>query len=316
MADASVCIGGSITLSASNANNFTWGPGSSLSCTNCANPIASPTVTTTYTVIGNNACFQSQDQVVITVNPLPVITISAPQNICPGTFIQIFADALNAVSYAWAPATGLSGTNTSAVNAGPNVNTTYSVVITNANGCTNSSEVSVSIYPLIPINASPDVSYIYWGESTQLNTESGTTFQWQPTFGLNDPNSANPIAAPTETTTYYVTALDANGCVVTDSVIVVVNKDADVNLPSAFSPNGDGKNDAFRIIYKGIFRLDEFAVFNRWGQKVWYTKSVTEGWDGKINGEPADVGTYVYMVIGADLNNNSIVKQGNVTVIR
>lgn len=316
MPDASICLGGSITLSASNSNSFTWGPAGSLSCTNCPNPIASPTITTTYTVIGNNSCFQSQDVVVITVNPPPVITSSTTQNICPGTFINIFADALNAVNFAWSPATGLSSTTGSSVNAGPITNTTYTVVVTNSNGCTNSTTIVVNVYDLLPINASPDISYIYWGESTQLNTESGSNFTWTPAFGLNDPNIGNPIASPTETVTYYVTALDANGCVVTDSVVVVVAKDAVVELPSAFSPNGDGKNDAFRIFYKGIFRLDEFAIFNRWGQKVWSTNNVTQGWDGTINGQAAEVGTYVFLVRGADLSNNAIVKQGNVTLLR
>ncbi len=316
MPDASICIGASIPLSAINSNSFTWGPSATLSCTNCATPLASPTVTTTYTVMGNNTCFSSQDVVVITVNPLPVITTSVPQSICPGTFVNIFADAANAVNFAWSPSTGLSSTNTPNPNAGPITNTTYTVIVTNANGCSDTANVEVSVYPLSPINASPSISYIYWGESTPLHTESGTSFQWQPTFGLDDPNSANPIASPTETTTYYVTAHDANGCIVTDSVVVVVSKDAVINLPSAFSPNGDGKNDNYKMFYKGIFHLDEFAIYNRWGQKVWSTSNVDIGWDGKINGEPAQVGTYVYLVTGTDLSNNAITKQGNVTILR
>jgi gliding motility-associated-like protein len=168
----------------------------------------------------------------------------------------------------------------------------------------------------VPINAAPDESIIYWGEGVQLTTETGSSFQWLPTFGLDNPNIGNPYASPTETTTYYVTALDVNGCQVTDSLIVIVNKDAFVNLPSAFSPNKDGKNDFFRVIYKGIFNMDEFAIYNRWGQKIWFTNNVNEGWDGTINGEPAPVGTYVFMLTGNDLDNNAILKQGNVTVVR
>lgn len=316
MPDDSICPGGSITLSASNSSGFTWGPASSLSCTDCANPVATPNVTTTYTVIGNNACFTSQDEVVITVNPLPVITISNPQNICPGSSVTINASAANAETYAWSPSAGLSSSTVSNPTASPTQNTTYSVTITNENGCSDTASVSISIYTPVSINAAPDESIIYWGEGVQLTTETGSSFQWLPTFGLDNPNIGNPYASPTETTTYYVTALDVNGCQVTDSLIVIVNKDAFVNLPSAFSPNKDGKNDFFRVIYKGIFNMDEFAIYNRWGQKIWFTNNVNEGWDGTINGEPAPVGTYVFMLTGNDLDNNAILKQGNVTVVR
>ncbi|MFN9882945.1 MAG: hypothetical protein ACK53R_06150, partial [Bacteroidota bacterium] len=96
----------------------------SLSCTDCANPVATPNVTTTYTVIGNNACFTSQDEVVITVNPLPVITISNPQNICPGSSVTINANAANAETYAWSPSAGLSSSTISNPTASPTQNTT------------------------------------------------------------------------------------------------------------------------------------------------------------------------------------------------
>ncbi|RYE10307.1 MAG: gliding motility-associated C-terminal domain-containing protein, partial [Sphingobacteriales bacterium] len=89
-------------------------------------------------------------------------------------------------------------------------------------------------------------------------------------------------------------------------------------IPSAFTPNGDGKNDVFRLVSKGDIRLKELMIFNRFGQKVFESTDIDNSWNGSFNGEPVDVGTYFYMLKANCGNNNErlVELKGDVTVIR
>ncbi|MFN9883339.1 MAG: gliding motility-associated C-terminal domain-containing protein, partial [Bacteroidota bacterium] len=86
--------------------------------------------------------------------------------------------------------------------------------------------------------------------------------------------------------------------------------------PSAFSPNGDGKNDLFRLLVKGPVELNSFIVFNRWGQVVFETNDLNTGWNGQFNNTDQAVGTYVYSITAKNTDNETIILQGNVTLIR
>jgi gliding motility-associated-like protein len=90
----------------------------------------------------------------------------------------------------------------------------------------------------------------------------------------------------------------------------------DIFMPSAFTPNGDGKNDVFRPVLAGISSLDYFRVFNRWGQLVYATVRNGEGWDGTIGGKPQETGTFVYMVQGKDYTGKVHFKKGTFILVR
>jgi gliding motility-associated-like protein len=87
-------------------------------------------------------------------------------------------------------------------------------------------------------------------------------------------------------------------------------------VPSAFSPNGDSNNDLLHVIARGIFNLDYFYVFNRWGEMIFQSNDVNIGWDGKYKGELQEVGSYVYVVSGSDAGGVKITRQGSVTLVR
>ena len=218
-----ICIGNSAQLQATGAASYTWTPATGLSCTNCPNPVANPTTTTTYTVVGlggsaNNCANTSQ--VTVTVVPLP--TINAGNNVafCAGSSAQL--QATGATSYSWTPANGLSCTTCPNPIANPTVTTLYTVTGTDANGCSNSGAVTVTNNPLPAISAGSDQS-ICIGGSVQLQATGGVTYSWSPSAGLSCTSCANPTASPAVTTTYTVTGIDANGCVNTSQVIVTVN---------------------------------------------------------------------------------------------
>ena len=100
-----------------------------------------------------------------------------------------------------------------------------------------------------------------------------------------------------------------------DSIDILVNYESVLDLPNAFSP-GSAPNDLLKIVKRGQATLKKFAVFNRWGQKVFETTNIEEGWDGQFKGRPQPLGVYVYMVEAITNTGRRFYKQGNVTLIR
>jgi gliding motility-associated-like protein len=151
----------------------------------------------------------------------------------------------------------------------------------------------------------------------QLHAASvATDYLWSPAFGLDDPYSSNPLATVTSDVTYSVLATTSAGCKGEAKVTLRVYDGPEIYVPTAFTPNGDGKNDVFKPFPVGIKSYTYLRVFNRWGQLVFATTSFNQGWDGKINGKIQPSGTYVWMVEGITKNDKKITKQGTVTLIR
>jgi len=90
----------------------------------------------------------------------------------------------------------------------------------------------------------------------------------------------------------------------------------DIYVPNAFTPNGDGRNDKFYPVPVGIKALNYFRVFNRWGQLVFSTNQLNEGWDGTLGGLKQGNGTFVWMAEAITKDNKIITKKGTVTLIR
>lgn len=154
------------------------------------------------------------------------------------------------------------------------------------------------------------------GQPVQLQASGGVLYLWTPATGLSNPTIANPIATLGQTTTYTVTAFTAQGCASSDQVTVYVYKGPDIYVPNAFSPNGDGRNDVFRAIPVGITQFESLSVFNRYGQKIFFTSNASFGWDGTWQNKKQGQGTYVWMVSGIDFNGQRIFKKGTVLLIR
>ncbi len=226
--DTTICDGACVQLNATGGTSYSWSPITDLSNPNIANPIACPTANTTYTVIVTNAnSCTATDSVTITINPLPTITASNDTTICDGACASL--NASGGISYVWSPSTGLSDSTIANPTACVTSQTTYVVTGTDANGCVNSDTVTISINPLPTITASPDV-WVCVGDSAQIFANGGTSYTWSPTAGLSNPNISNPMAAPANTTLYVVTGTDANGCSNTDSVVVTANDTVPISL--------------------------------------------------------------------------------------
>lgn len=223
-----ICNGGSTQLNASGGQIYVWTPSTGLSNANVANPIASPTTTTTYNVQVTNGTCSSIASVTITVTNLNV-SAGNDVTICSGETAALSASG--GTTYSWSPTIGLTNPNAANPTAFPTTTTTYTVTAT-TNGCSSTDQVTVTV-ATPTISAGADVS-ICEGQSIQLNVNGGSNYTWSPSTGLDNANISNPTASPNTTTSYTVTGIVA-GCTTSDVILVTVN--ANPAVPT-ISPNG------------------------------------------------------------------------------
>jgi gliding motility-associated-like protein len=144
---------------------------------------------------------------------------------------------------------------------------------------------------------------------------NGTSYLWSPSEGLNAVNVPNPWFRYNKNMEYRVIMQTDSGCMVTDTVFVKA-LDANVFVPTAFTPNRDGLNDKLMPVCFSIQRLSYFTIFNRWGEVVFTTNAIGKGWDGIAKGSPADPGTYVWMLEAIGLDGQVFRQKGTVVLIR
>ncbi len=216
--DVQICIGDSIELNGSGAVDYLWDNNTSLTSDNISNPIAFPTDTTQYIVIGTdvNNCINS-DSVVVVVNPLPIIDAGQDQDICNGDITPLLVTGAD--TYIWSPSNSLDDANIANPNANPDTTQTYIVIATDTNMCVNSDTVTINVFR---INTIPDTA-LCLGDSVQLDVfgSPGTVYNWTPNTELSDNTIANPWATPSATTTYTVSVADNAGC--NDQAEVIVS---------------------------------------------------------------------------------------------
>ncbi len=145
--------------------------------------------------------------------------------------------------------------------------------------------------------------------------------EWSPANLVSCTDCADPFVLPLSDTTLLLTVTDSLGCKATDSLRVRVNFRPRADLPNAFSPNGDSKNDVFYVIGKCAGEVRVLRVFDRWGELV-FEKSNTPpndplyGWDGKFKGEDANSDVYVYFAIVKMPDGSEVELKGDLTLLR
>ncbi|AIZ62688.1 hypothetical protein PK28_01535 [Hymenobacter sp. DG25B] len=247
-----------------------------------------------------------------TPTPLPTVAIAVQPGgpVCPGTpltfSISSVTNAGPAPTYQWLVNNNAVGGATKPVFTSTALRDGQIVTLrlrtTNVCGqavTAVSNGVAVRISPPADVDAGPDKE-ILAGTSVILEGRADGTYPvtWTPTTGLtispNDP--LRPRAAPTETTTYTLSAGEG-GCADSDEVKVTVRPA--IRIPNAFSPNGDGRDDTWQIEFIEQFPDNTVSVFNRWGTRIFSANNYSRAneWRGDINGKPAPVGTYYYVVV-------------------
>lgn len=305
----------SVTPSGFSQYAYVWTPAADLTNPNIKNPVFSGDhdriqVVTVKTPIG---C-EGKDSLRITVHPGDFLAVSpVDTGVCPPDGVQL--NAMGAVQYTWYPEVGLTDAGIANPFAQPLSSTEYTLIAKSIAGCYDTAKVYIQVYPSAVMDL-PDSVQIWTGESYQIHSNSNALyFSWFPPSGLSDDNISDPVASPAVRTRYFVTAKTENGCIVKDSIDVLVNTTPVYEAPNAFVP-GSGSNGVFKIEKRGFVKLKSFTVYNRWGNKVFETTDINQGWDGSFNGKPQPAGVYVYVIEAIADTGAPVRKTGNVTLIR
>ncbi len=255
----------------------------------------------------------------------PAINIIAQrQEICVGEmadFRAVISNGGNAPFFQWKK-NGISvGTNSSLFSDnGLMSSDIISCTLTSSSGCvtqanvqSNSLQIPVNPLPVISLTKSNDINCLT-GQAKLLAT-GGIKYAWQPAEGLQNIDIPDPVVRPSQPTTYTVKISTAKNCSATKSINVNVSKEGKYDLYNSFTPNNDGINDCFGVRHLlNISNLD-FSIYNRWGDRVFYTKNASQCWDGTFKGLKQETGNYIYILKGSGACG-LLDKKGTVLLIR
>ena len=272
-------------------------------------------ITYTLTVSDSFGCVAS-DTVTVKVKRPFTINADPDISICRNNEAQL--NASGGFNYQWTPSTGLDNPFIPNPVASPSFTTTYTVYSSDGICFSSEDTVVVTVNQLPQAFAGADVELLYGSTYQLYGYSNGGSILWTPSDFLSCTTCENPVVNHLNTPmTYFLTVTDSLGCRAEDSVHIRLTCNEDlVYVPNAFTPNGDNKNDEFRIRTYGLSQVRAFRVFNRWGEMVFETYDVSKGWDGTFHGEPCTPAVYVYYLEGTCANGQAVLKQGNVTLIR
>jgi hypothetical protein len=187
---------------------------------------------------------------------------------------------------------------------------------------TVSDTFTVVVVPPIRVNAGNDTLVVV-DEPLHFHATSSDpyrdSYQWSPAAYLSDPGIADPVASygsDMNSISYQVTATDSFGCYGTANIkVTIAHTLPDIFVPNAFTP-GTNSNSLFRPVCIGISSLDYFRVYNRWGQLVFSSSQIGQGWDGRIDGKLQESNAYLWLAKGTDYTGRVITKKGTVVLVR
>lgn len=322
--DASLCFGDTMQLTAIvtpntfNRYSYSWTPGAALDFPDRKTPIFSAVsegVTTLTFIARTPAGCSDTDMVTLNVFSAEFITMPADTAICAGDTISLPITATMGTKFYWLPDFNISSVSSLQPRVWPVANQTYSVYATDTFGCQDTGRINIAVRPRAIIELDDQV-WIYPGESYKMDPGGNCLYYtWFPPLGLSNADVSNPAVSPKVNTRYIVHGRTEAGCTAVDSIDVLVNNDVLVTLPNAFTP-GNNENGTLKIIRRGVVELKRFAVYNRWGTKVFETTDIHEGWNGTYKGAEQPTGVFVYTIEAVTPAGQTITKQGNVTLIR
>lgn len=272
----------------------------------------------TITVTDNAGCISKKTFSVANDYEINLSLTATKNNCLDGCSAKIISLASNGVlpyTYTWS--NGQTTSDLTDVCSGE-----YTLNLKDANGCPASASVEVTYDDkFIDFDAWVDKSKVYDGERIVLSSTEidDMYYSWSPSTYLDNPFNAVTGATIYETTTYQVIITDNKGCTKSDTVSVEVEYvncgKPNIFIPNVFSPNNDGKNDVLRISGEYIDKM-EWAIYDRWGERVFYSTSMEDGWDGKYHNNDCPSGVYYYKLEIKCLGGKTFLTGGDVTLIR
>jgi gliding motility-associated-like protein len=298
---------------------YSWSPVAGLNNPTISNPIAIPDVTTSYIVSTRHdggGCL-STDTVVVKASIVDSsMTLIGQAMYCLGNNDSTILQVKPTDNIQWYK-------NNFAINGGDQPqyrvaqSGTYYAQLTNNDGCS----IATRKQDVLIDKARPGISYPvqYAIDELPLTLHArdfGTSADWSPPINLDDPSGLNPIYKGNTEQLYTITIRTSTGCVTVDTQLVKTVSHADIYVPTAFTPNGDGLNDILRPTLMGIKELHYFRVYDRWGQLLFETKTNFAGWDGTYNGTRLPTQVVVWIAEGIGVDGNVYSRKGTSTLMR
>jgi len=308
------CFGfndGSITVSTGSgtpAYNYVWNTAQSTA--SISNLFAGSYAVTVYDA---NQCFDTSSFSITAATPFNLSVNSVNSVSCFGAADGSIDVSANGGSIPYQFVWSNNNTGSSLTNIGAGI---YQVTVSDANNCTVDSSFSIT-EPAAVILQSLVFDSVRFSTEVVLAQPTGNnyTYQWSPTQYLSCSDCASPVFSGVRTTEYHVNATDANGCSATATVMVNVIANKQVFVPNAFTPNGDGQNDKWLVSAAGAVYFN-VMVFNRWGEKVFESNNLNEGWDGTYQSKSAYAGVYTFVATATFIDGENRKLKGGVTLIR
>ena len=317
------CAGISTTLTAAGATSYAWSTGS------FANPITVPGTSATYTVIGTTAGCADTAIATVTASAPPTVSFTGDTlSGCNPVVCNLVASTAGnpGATYTWDFGDGTTGTGSNITHVfTQNGCNTVTLTVSFGAGCstTDSIPCMINVFP------QPVANFLFTPTTidilnptayfTNLSTNS-TSWLWN--FGDTTTSTSQD---PTHTWGYIGThpvtlyATTVNGCIDSVTYSIIIDDIITAFIPNTFTPNGDGVNDVFNIYSHGI-AIDNFEmlVFDRWGNKIFNTRDINEGWNGKVHnqGEICEEDVYVYRFNYKDIMGKKHKAIGHVTIVK
>ena len=294
----------------------TGGTGDATAPTPNTTTVSSTTWYVTQTPSGT--CESPRTPVTVTIASPSTAPTATPQTYCENaTATPLTATGSNLLWYT--AATGGTGAPTAPTPSTTTVSSTTWYVTQTPSGTCESQRtaltVTISANPTVTVSAAEIEACA--GDQIKLEASGATDYDWSPATFLSDPSVSDPALTAQSSSLYTVTGT-TNGCSATATVQVTIKSGCSMGyyIPNAFSPNGDGANDLFRVKTSDVPRSFNMIVFNRYGGKIFETADIGTGWNGAIGGNLAPAGTYVYAVVLTTSNGSMIRREGTVILVR
>lgn len=254
----------------------------------------------------------------LTLHPIPEV-LSVGDTICEGNTGQIsVVNAESTSDYVWRSIEDIADTTATSTTSSPLLTANYQVMVVDTNGCSNVD--TATIFVINPLILSDWDTTIVIGDSVcmPINAEAGLyLFDWTPTQGLDCPTCASPCLQPMEKVTHSVSVTDILGCFTANADYTVdIYPETFLAMPTTFTPNGDGANDVVSVEGWGIKQLEEFRIFNRWGEELFFTTNQEEGWDGYYKGVLQNNDVYVYKIRAYTWRDELKTLEGYINLLR
>jgi gliding motility-associated-like protein len=324
-----LCAGQSLNLFAFTADTLLWRTNYNLTCISvaCDTVLVNPLVTTNYIAQAKSqyGCISTDTSLIRVYAPFTLQVFPADTSVCPKAIVP-YRTNVNGIA-AWAPSTYLNSAAITNPISKPDTSISYTIIVADSAGCyADTTTAIIRTFPLPTVNAGSD-QVVPYNNSFILSPTYGsgiTNYLWSPSVNSLSCTSCpvtNGIAA--FTTTYTIEVTSSDGCKAKDDVIVFVACDkANLNMPSAFTPNNDGKNDMFYPLTRGYKTINKFIVYNRWGNKVFERYNFAPntpslGWNGDTKDKQTiDSAIFVWIVEATCDVGQKVESKGTVVLIR